>query len=247
MMPEPEWCSAPSPFVDAARRLARLLVGYERNVRTAVDWVHPSWLDTLLPPGVPELAVDAPDRELLSLALVARLGVVEPPLESFSMGPAADLGAWTKDDALLVLKVRALLFRRGELRSWIDRPSRARVSEWLGEDATQLVLALQRLPDAPKIEQVVRAGLAQELAVLSAERLAWEGWCLFSSDGSWTEAGPSSLLRLALPREMPALRRMIRQAALGDAAQRADSERIPGQLKLWFPERTWSSGYERPA
>lgn len=227
-----------------ARRFAALIKRYERNVRGLIDWVDTSWLVGLMPPGVLELAVDAPERERLSLAIAARLGVTDLPLASFGAKTAGFLSALDIQEALDLLRVRALLFRRGELRGWIDRPSRQRVSEWVGDDATFFVRALQVLPDAPKVERFTRAGYAPELAALTASQLAWEGLNLFACDDAAGQRGPAWLLRFALPRELESAPWLSHRHMFDESAYGADNERVFMQLKHWFGQRTWSSGFD---
>lgn len=227
-----------------ARRVATLLRNYERNLRSLIDWVDASWLVGLLPPGVAALATDAMERERLSLAIAERVGLIEPALSGFNAGAVNLLGALEIREALDLMRVRALLFRRAELRSWIDRPSRERVGEWVGHDAAFFVRALQVLPDAPKVERLTRAGQAQELGALTAVQLAWEGWNLFACDEGMENHGPSSLLRFALPRELDAVPWIVRRQMFDEGAYGPDNARVFNQVKHWFGQRTWSSGFD---
>jgi type III secretion system HrpB4-like protein len=227
-----------------ARRLAILLRRYERNLRSLIDWIDPSWLAGLVPPGVLELAVDTVEREQLSLAVAERLGVSAPPLSSFSAKANELLGVLEVREVLDLWRIRALLFRRAELRSWIDRPSRERVSQWVGHDATFFVRALQVMPDAPKVERFTRTGNAPELAALTASRLAWEGLNLFACDERTSERGPLWLLRFALPREFETTPWIAHRALFEESAYGPDNERVFLQLKHWFGQRTWSSGFD---
>jgi type III secretion system HrpB4-like protein len=229
---------------NVARRLAILLRRYERNLRSLIDWIDPSWLAGLAPPGVAQLAVDTAEREQLSLAVAERLGVSAPLLSSFGAKTNDLLGVLEVREALDVWRIRALLFRRAELRSWIDRPSRERVSQWVGHDATFFVRALQAMPDAPKVERFTRNGNAPELAGLTASQLAWEGWNLFACDERTNERGPSWLLRLALARELQPTSWITHRALFEESAYGPDNERVFLQLKHWFGQRTWSSGFD---
>lgn len=229
---------------NVARRLAILLRRYERSLRSLIDWIDPSWLARLVPPDVAQLAVDTAERERLSLAVADRLGVSTPPLSSFSAKANDLLGVLDVREVLDVWRIRALLFRRAELRSWIDRPSRERVNQWVGADATFFVRALQVMPEAPKVERFTRNGNAPELAALTAAQLAWEGWNLFACDERTNERGPSSLLRLALPRELEPTPWITHRALFEERAYGADNERVFLQLKHWFGQRTWSSGFD---
>jgi type III secretion system HrpB4-like protein len=229
---------------NVARRLAVLLRRYERNLRSLIDWIDPSWLAGLVPSGAVELAVDTAEREQLSLAVAERLGVSAPPLSSFDTKASDGLGMLEVQEVLDLCRIRALLFRRAELRSWIDRPSRERVSQWVGHDATFFVRALQVMPDAPKVERLTRTGHAPELAALTASQLAWEGWTLFACDDRTNERGPSWLLRFALPREVDATPWIAHRSLFEQSAYGLDNERVFLQLKHWFGQRTWSSGFD---
>ena len=229
---------------NVARRLAALLRRYERSLRSLIDWIDPSWLAGVISPGVVELAVDTAERAQLSLAVAERLGVNAPPFASFNTSATDVLAMLEVHEVLDLCRIRALLFRRAELRSWIDRPSRERVSQWAGHDATFFVRALQAMPDAPKVERLTRSGHAPELGALTASQLAWEGWNLFACDERTSERGPWWLLRFALPRDLDTTPWIAHRALFEERAYGPDNERVFLQLKHWFGQRTWSSGFD---
>ncbi|MGV4862345.1 type III secretion protein HrpB4, partial [Burkholderia pseudomallei] len=74
------------------------------------------------------------------------------------------------------------------------------------------------------------------LAQLSADDVAWEGWCLFEHERVWSPAGPMRIVRLALPRE-PA-----RAPWLERAAADADGAMLLARVPSLFPEWTWLFG-----
>ncbi|WP_080498782.1 type III secretion protein HrpB4, partial [Burkholderia pseudomallei] len=137
-------------------------------------------------------------------------------------------------DTLRLLRMRALLFRRTELRHWIDRASRERLAGWVGADGGRALAALCAQPDARR-ERERREPLAP-LAQLSADDVAWEGWCLFEHERVWSPAGPMRIVRLALPRE-PA-----RAPWLERAAADADGAMLLARVPSLFPEWTWLFG-----
>ncbi|KGW59403.1 bacterial type III secretion family protein [Burkholderia pseudomallei MSHR1029] len=71
---------------------------------------------------------------------------------------------------------------------------------------------------------------------LSADDVAWEGWCLFEHERVWSPAGPMRIVRLALPRE-PA-----RAPWLERAAADADGAMLLARVPSLFPEWTWLFG-----
>ncbi|RIV41131.1 MULTISPECIES: type III secretion protein HrpB4, partial [pseudomallei group] len=94
--------------------------------------------------------------------------------------------------------------------------------------------ALCAQPDARR-ERERREPLAP-LTQLSADDVAWEGWCLFERERVWSPAGPMRIVRLALPRE-PA-----RAPWLERAAADADGAMLLARVPSLFPEWTWLFG-----
>ncbi|WP_076872416.1 type III secretion protein HrpB4, partial [Burkholderia pseudomallei] len=135
---------APVASVEAR---AAWLAGYDANARRAADWVHASWHGALAP-LVAAMHEHAPAlRAACSLLLLRTLGGSAPTLGGFD-SRADRLAALPIADTLRLLRMRALLFRRTELRHWIDRASRERLAGWVGADGGRALAALCAQPDA---------------------------------------------------------------------------------------------------
>ncbi|WP_315984731.1 type III secretion protein HrpB4, partial [Burkholderia thailandensis] len=105
---------------------AAWLAGYDANARRAADWIHASWHGALAP-LVAAMQKRAPaQRAACSLLLLRTLGGPSPTLDGFD-SPADRLAALPVADVLRLMRVRALLMRRTELRHWIGRASRERL------------------------------------------------------------------------------------------------------------------------
>ncbi|KVL92255.1 type III secretion protein HrpB4 [Burkholderia stagnalis] len=211
---------------------AAWLAGYDTNARRAADWVHASWHGALAP-LVATMHAHAPAlRAACSLRLLRTLGIASPSLDGFD-APANRLAALPVADALRLLRVRALLRRRTELRHWIDRASRERLAGWVGADGCR---ALAALPDAPRARDLDRREPAVPLAQLSGDDVAWEGWCLFEHERAWSAAGPMRVVRLALPRDA------VRPPWIEHADASADGATLLARLPSLFPEWSWLFG-----
>ncbi|AOJ06523.1 type III secretion protein HrpB4 [Burkholderia mayonis] len=214
---------------------AAWLAGYDANVRRAADWVHASWHGALAP-LVATMRDRAPAlRAPCSLLLLRTLGAASPSLDGFD-APADRLAALPVADALRLLRLRALLFRRTELRHWIDRASRERLTGWVGPDGYR---ALAALPDAPRSRDLDRReplAPITPLAQLSGDGLAWEGWRLFERERVWSAAGPMCIVRFALPRDA------VRPPGIERATAGADGAMLLARLPSLFPEWSWLFG-----
>ncbi|WP_010119724.1 type III secretion protein HrpB4, partial [Burkholderia oklahomensis] len=167
-----------------------------------------------------------------SLLLLRTLGATSPSLDGFD-APADRLAALPVADALRLLRLRALLFRRTELRHWIGRASRERLTGWVGADGYR---ALAALPDASRARDLDRREPIAPLAQLSDDGLAWEGWCLFERERVWSAAGPMRVVRLALPRGA------VRPPWIERATAGADGATLLARLPSLFPEWSWLFG-----
>ncbi|XUW93404.1 type III secretion protein SctK (plasmid) [Burkholderia sp. M6-3] len=222
-----------------ANHLAGMLASYEHNVRTAIRWVHSSWLMRAL--GLGEAAALALRERLqhgpcedVSLALMRALQFAPPSLERLIGVPAARLDALPIEQGRAALCIRALLLRRAQVRRLIDRNTRVRLAQWAG-------LPLDRIADpfaAPDLTRVLGAAAVPSLESLEHAQLALEGYALLARE---PQAGnvPCALLRLALPYD-------ARHAAWLDAVPAALDESGTGvlhaRLAELFPEYPWLSG-----
>ncbi|MCU9953640.1 MULTISPECIES: type III secretion protein HrpB4 [Burkholderia] len=218
--------------IEGVTARAAWLAGYDANARRAADWVHASWHGALAP-LVATTREHAPAlRAACSLLLLRTLGATSPSLDGFN-ARADRLAALPVADTLRLLRVRALLFRRTELRHWIDRASRERLAGWVGADGCN---ALAVLPDAPRARDLDRREPVAPLAQLSGDDIAWEGWCLFERERAWAPAGPMRIVRHALPRDT------ARPPWIERAAADADGATLLARLPSLFPEWSWLFG-----
>jgi type III secretion system HrpB4-like protein len=258
------------PFARAAAAFA----AWERNARTAVQWAHPSWLAGAL--GVAPAALetfyaalgdhastepraDANGQSLrrerrdtidtASRALLRTLRVPPPAFDTwFRPGPQV-LDALPAALGLNVLRMRALLFRRADVRRLIDKRSRLQLAQWVGVPLDRLLAQPPgtAATNAPDTARLVARGALPALDALDADTLAQEGYALMARESENTGAAPTGaivdapcpLLRLALPRELPA-------APWLDAAAREPDPLGTPQLIARFPELlpewAWLSG-----
>ena len=155
-----------------------------------------------------------------SRALLRAAGVPLPDFDSLRAPSPLVLDALPVDDALRVLRMRALLLRRAEVRRLIDKPSRRRLAEWIGMPLERLGAAPRRpgadraSANVPDVARLVARGHLPSLEELDAERLAYEGYALIARDVALSASDaqeaalfawprPCPLLRLALPRDLP--------------------------------------------
>ncbi|MGY6151332.1 type III secretion protein HrpB4 [Paraburkholderia graminis] len=224
--------SAPSPAAFPFSRAAAALAAWQRNANDAARWAHPSWWAPALDvsPATVSASFDALRDALASTgtgaaaacsrALLRAAGVPLPDFDSLRAPSPLVLDALPVDDALRVLRMRALLLRRAEVRRLIDKPSRRRLAEWIGVPLERLGAAPRRpgadraSANVPDVARLVARGHLPSLEELDAERLAYEGYALIARDVALSASDaqeaalfawpcPCPLLRLALPRDLP--------------------------------------------
>lgn len=205
-------------------RIAAALQGYCRNLESAAEWAEPSWACALI--GLQETAYSGwrdalrragvMARTTCSRALAHAAGVRPPEFSTFSKavvpseGQAVQpnlalLDALSIEHGLAVLRMRALRFRRAEVRRLIDRRARARLAEWTGTQVDRLEAPAQEA-DAPDIVHLIAKTGMLSIEQLDASALAAEGWYLLVRDagGERDDKRSQMLLRLALPRSLTA-------------------------------------------
>ncbi|WP_175865834.1 type III secretion protein HrpB4 [Burkholderia cepacia] len=262
-------------MTDMSYRLAAAaLAAWQRNARSALQWAHPSWLACAL--GIDEAAAvalasrvavqrsadaltdPAPDtggsaavrlrahQDTCSLALLRCVGLPLPNIRAV-VGPGAlRVDALSPEAGLRVLRIRALRFRRGEIRRIVDKRMRARVAEWSGLTLDRLITELpgkrQVIPD---IKQMAARVPIPPVTAVDSDALALEGHALMRRDLGYAHS-PCPLLRLALPADGHSLR------AAGSHPHWVD--RIPADLDRYgtdalfaelhhlLPEYAWLSG-----
>ncbi|MBN3751826.1 type III secretion protein [Paraburkholderia sp. Tr-20389] len=182
---------------------AQILLGWQRNARSALQWLHRDWLALALGIGAmlhtqthmedALAALRSRCDEACSLAVLRVLLPAPPTLDIFSVTPAARLDALPIASGLQVLRMLALLARRAEVRRLVDRTTRKRLAEWTGCALDDLLG--KSVPEAPSLADATRelAGM-RALGSLDADELALEGLALLPRVG-----GQRMLLRFALP------------------------------------------------
>ncbi|MEX3640226.1 type III secretion protein HrpB4 [Paraburkholderia sp. BR14320] len=217
----------------AAARTAAALGAWQRNASEAAHWAHPSWWAPAL--DLPAAVISASFgalREVLagaqadslaacSWALLQAVGAARPKFDGLRAPDPAVLDALPVGDGLRVLRMRALLWRRAEVRRLIDKQSRLRLAQWVGVPLERLSAAPRQgaahapaahvLANETDVARLVARGQVPALEQIDEEGLACEGYALIARN--MHEAGqsampareprPCSLLRLALPRDMP--------------------------------------------
>lgn len=250
------------PFPFPFARAAAVLAAYERNAREAVRWVHSSWLAAAL--GVEPVRLDGlraalanakrEQSEACSLALLRALGVQAPPFDAMQAQNLAMLDALPPEWGLRVLRMRSLVLRRADVRRLIDKRTRMQLTEWVsvpldrltsgatsgaaGAAGTTGATRTSATANAPDTALLTARGKLPALDRLDADTLAYEGYALLMRD-SRSNAAPFALLRLALPRNLPAspwLDAGGRELDAGGTAQ------LLARLPELLPESAWSFG-----
>ena len=267
-------------------RAAAALNAYGRNVAQAARWVDPSWCAALLGADAAQLALwraavaraSESALEACSQALVRAAGVQPPALDvltqpalrpavgalqnasqNVSARPnAALLDVLPAATGLQVLRMRALSFRRAEVRRLIDKRTRSQLSEWTGVGVDRLTQDAH-LADAPNIALLAARAALPPLTALDADALAVEGCALLLRDLGAAQGAlaapvaqvpntaanttatrvPFPLLRLALPRVLPTPAWL---AAVPGATDALGTARLFARLSELLPESAWLFG-----
>ncbi|OAJ61456.1 hypothetical protein A6V36_24070 [Paraburkholderia ginsengiterrae] len=236
-------------------RAAAVLAAYERNAREAARWVHSSWLAAAL--GVDPVRLDGvraalanakrEQSEACSLALLRALGIQAPPFDALQAPNLAMLDALPPEWGLRVLRMRSLVLRRADVRRLIDKRTRTQLSEWVGVPLDRLTSGAagttgatrtSAAANAPDTALLTARGKLPALDRLDADTLAYEGYALLMRD-SRSIAAPFALLRLALPRTLPA------SPWLDAGGRELDADgtaQLLARLPELLPESAWSFG-----
>ncbi|KWN14685.1 hypothetical protein WT83_16455 [Burkholderia territorii] len=252
---------ARSPAFDIgvpAARVAKALAHYWDNVDHAAHWVHSSWIAASL--GIPDarlqdwraLLEGAPSgvAARCSRALVRMLDVTPPGCSELSQGGfvhagtviglepnACLLDVVPAPQAMRIWRMRALLWRRDEVRRLIDRHERARLVDWTGLDM-DVMMRGQNIDWANDATRLVAAAMPP-LGLMNASSLAIEGMLLMLRDLKGSRGLPFPLSRLALPRyiDVPAWIK-----ALPAHCDEAGTERLFRRLPELLGEWVWLFG-----
>ncbi|KML60532.1 hypothetical protein VL15_09130 [Burkholderia cepacia] len=273
-------------MTDMSYRLAAAaLTAWQRNARSVLQWAHPSWLACAL--GIDEAAAVALARAMAgqrgadtpvypaadagadaairlracldacSLALLRCVGLPLPDLQAAAGPGALCVDALPPEAGLRVLRIRALRFRRGEIRRIVDKRMRARVAEWSGLPLDRLIVEQPGKRQAmPDIEQMAARTPIPPVTAIDGATLALEGHALIRRDLGNAHS-PCPLLRLALPvdaDDAAGYRPASRHAALASGSPHRWVDRIPAdldrhgtdalfaELPHLLPEYAWLSG-----
>jgi hypothetical protein len=188
----------------ASADAVQILLGWQRNARSALQWLHRDWLAFALgidgtlraQAHIEEALAELHMRcdETCSLAVLRVLLPAPPTLDLFRIAPASRLDALPIATGLQILRMLALLARRAEVRRLVDRTTRKRLAEWTGCALDELLG--KAAPEAPSLADAKRARAGtRALGSLDAEELALEGLALLPRAGA-----QRMLLRFALPR-----------------------------------------------
>lgn len=235
---------APTTFPFA--RMAAAFAAYESNARDAVRWAHRSWLAAALRVSVGEAdqvsaafaGANRAQVDAASLALVRMAGMQPPQFTALRAPSPAVLDALPLEWGLRVLRMRALVLRRAEVRRLIDKRSRNQLSDWIGIPVDRLTEGAPGAANTADIGRLSARMPVPALDSLDAQALACEGCALMMCDAP-VGATPFSLLRLALPREFRA------PSWLGDSRGEGDdggTMRLLARLPELIPEWAWLFG-----
>ncbi|MBN3825130.1 hypothetical protein G3O00_16100 [Burkholderia sp. Ac-20384] len=217
------------PSYEAHATIAARILEHHRCRRKLFEWMHPERLSAI--PYAKHLqGRSMGEAAALADAWLVDAGLPVPPLASF-VGPAAALAVLPVADCLSLFRLRALLDRVDDVRTWIDRPRRQVLDGWIGSHGRRLLIGPQRL----LVAGVTPLGRRPTLSTVDGDALAWSGFRLFERECGWAPDGPLALLQLA----MPVLPESAAQQLLSVMPDGSPSWSILAQLPVLFPERSW--------
>lgn len=209
--------------------LAARLVEYQRRRSMLFEWMHPLRLAGV-PYGEHVRARGTHETAALAEAFLETLGMPAPPLASFG-APGAALALLPAKECLTVFRLRALCDRVEEVRSWIDRPRRKLLSDWIGPHGVRLLLE-SRHAFSGHATPLIRH---KPLGAADGDALAWLGFRLFEYECGWPPDNPLAIVQLAMPADAAGASPRALQAAPRGHRSRS----IVSQLPNLFPEWSW--------
>jgi hypothetical protein len=218
---------------DDAAELAARLTGYRQRRQTLFHWMHPQRLASFSF-AAPTRGSSGTHAAALADAFLDDAGWPMPPWHAFGTASATLLRLPVRE-CLAAFRLRALLEHTDDVRSWIDRPRRTLLCDWVGAHGARLLLTrpLDLVGGVP-----AGAPRAAPPGPASADALAWRGLRLFERECGWPPRGPLALVQFALPEEQ-ADAADTANGALNDACV-VDGEKpglsIVSQLSDLFPE-----------
>jgi type III secretion system HrpB4-like protein len=227
-------------------RMAAACVAYERNVRDAARWAHPSWLaaalgvsvDALEPVRAALARARRAEVDALSCALASMAGVQQHAFDALRAPNPAVLDVLPPEWGLRVLRMRALALRRADVRRLIDKRSRTRLSDWIGMPIDRLTEGGHDATTPPGTARLTASSALTALDTLDAQALACEGCALMMRDRPGGTV-PFSLLCLALPHDWRVPRWLEDSTGQVDAG---GTERLIARLPDLIPEWAWLFG-----
>jgi type III secretion system HrpB4-like protein len=247
---DPSWCAA-LLGADAAQMA---------HWRAAVSRASASALEACSHALVRAAGVQAPALDVLTQPALRPAAVSSSSaagLQNASQNVSARINTALLDVlpaavGLQVLRMRALSFRRAEVRRLIDKRTRSQLSEWTGVGVDRLTQDAH-LADAPDIALLAARAAMPPLTALDADALAVEGCALLLRDigagqgmntAQVAQAAnatrmPFPLLRLALLRVLPTPAWLAAVPAATDALGTA---RLFARLSELLPESAWLFG-----
>ncbi|MCA8002723.1 type III secretion protein HrpB4 [Burkholderia metallica] len=251
------------PNADGAlttEEVAQLLLGWQRNIRTAAQWIHDDWLAHALGVEPKEAAsrngvthrgdfaellkkMRTQCDEACSLAIMRVLMPEAPTLDTWLTDPVARFDTLPIETGLSLLRMQALIARRAEVRRLVDRSTRSRLSEWIGCSLDDLFG--RSVADAlPPFDGGRELTSTRTLSALEIDELGMEGFVLLprshADKGGRAEATrvvSRSLLRLALPYRTKCEVPLPSYDACAEAFQL-----LRERLGIIFPEHAWLFG-----
>lgn len=225
-------------YGSVAATLAERLMGYERNRVAVFAWMDRGWLPCALARLADDCSVSDARTSRIAHAWLETAGCPPPALDAFRCDATA-VAALPIEDALSAMCLRALHFRRAELRYWIDRESREQIAGWLGNRGFAALRWLIEAGNPPGVDRLMRDHGMAPLDELDMPMLAWEGFCLFAHAGLCDPSSPLALLRFAWSMDAKPPAWLV---ACDAARHRDDGMQVIARVPDFYQEQTWSSG-----
>jgi hypothetical protein len=227
-------CGAEVPEAYVAR-----LTGYCRSRRALFAWMHPRRRPAVLEANHLDHCSEAQAADLAD-AYLDTLGMPMPALDAFG-APGAALAVLPVSECLNVFRLRALAEHAESLRTWIDRPRRSLLMEWVGARGVRLLFdrSYGLVGEAWRFSLRAQRGTsvpAEWLQTADGDALAWVGFRLFERECRWMPEGPLALTQLALPEQL-AVAVSLPEEESGETSNASFT--IVSQLPALFPEWSW--------
>ena len=214
---------------ETSAAVAARVIEHYRCRRTLFEWMHPLRLAGV-PYGDCVQRAGPAEAAALAEAYLEAAGMRVPPMSSFS-APGAALTLLPMHECLALFRLRALLDHSDELHSWIDRPRRERLNEWVGLRGARLLFARRRDLGVDAMTPVSRSPLGSA----DADSLARLGYRHFERECGWEPNGPLALAQFAMPADAEHASPLAQPSAWGWNPSLWIVSQLPGS----FPEGSW--------